>query len=355
MSKSAPLHSARPALARGSGLPRWAVLALAVFAAVTAGCWRSARAEREALDHHPARQRVTWTEALARPLEGRVGPAPAPVLDYLARDNALEGYAARPAAWTPSAEERGAVERALRSLPPRVVELVEPRLVGVFFVEGLGTSGYTETVNEHPDGEEAAFIVFDRLVLSRTANAWATWKEASPFRPGPHRVALTIAPAGADDLESAFRFILLHELGHVVGATGRHHPSWRDVPRAGPFPFQDVSWAAQGTGFAPKVPLCAGAPRLRYYAQGDAVAPNDLLPREWSEISTSSFPTLYASINPFDDFADSFASYVHVVLLGQPWRAEVFTGGERVASYGNGITEERCRTKRELLRALLGP
>jgi hypothetical protein len=74
-----------------------------------------------------------------------------------------------------------------------------------------------------------------------------------------------------------------------------------------------------------------------------------------AELSTSAFPTLYASTSPFDDFADSFASYVHVVLLGQPWRAQVLTDGKPVASYPNGITEERCRAKCEFLRALLGP
>lgn len=44
-----------------------------------------------------------------------------------------------------------------------------------------------------------------------------------------------------------------------------------------------------------------------------------------------------------------------MVLLGQPWRAEVLTDGETVASYPNGITEERCRAKREFFRDLLGP
>ena len=69
----------------------------------------------------------------------------------------------------------------------------------------------------------------------------------------------------------------------------------------------------------------------------------------------TSFPTLYAATNPWDDFAESFANYVHVVLLRKPWRVQVRGVGDDTETFDACWGLPRCEAKERMLRALLGP
>ena len=66
--------------------------------------------------------------------------------------------------------------------------------------------------------------------------------------------------------------------------------------------------------------------------------------------SSMNWPTLFATISIEEDFAETFASYVHIHLLHQPYRLTV--AGQR---YENGITQPRCAQKRAFVAGLLGP
>lgn len=72
-------------------------------------------------------------------------------------------------------------------------------------------------------------------------------------------------------------------------------------------------------------------------------------------LATTSFPTLYAAMNPWYDFAESFATYVHVVLLRKPWEVQVRGIGDDVETFGPCWGQPRCERKERVLRALLGP
>ena len=54
--------------------------------------------------------------------------------------------------------------------------------------------------------------------LKRAANEWATWKESSAFSGNiSYRLEAVIEEKESDDRIQAIQYILLHEIGHMVG------------------------------------------------------------------------------------------------------------------------------------------
>jgi hypothetical protein len=66
-------------------------------------------------------------------------------------------------------------------------------------------------------------------------------------------------------------------------------------------------------------------------------------------LERSDFASLYGATNPYDDFAECFASYVHREMLGRPLFLDVLAGGQPVARL-----EEFWDSPRSLEAALHG-
>ena len=60
----------------------------------------------------------------------------------------------------------------------------------------------------------------------------------------------------------------------------------------------------------------------------------------YQSLEQSTFPTLYAATHPADDFAESFASYVHVVMMGRDYEVRTST---RAATSGRSAPAGACR------------
>ena len=58
--------------------------------------------------------------------------------------------------------------------------------------------------------------------------------------------------------------------------------------------------------------------------------------------------------HPGDDFAEAFANYVHVVMMGKPFEIAISEGGRPVKTYRPCWEEPRCAAKRRVIEELLG-
>lgn len=314
----------------------------------------------KALKQHPATRMETWKTALAKPSAGRIGSAPAALVEYLTLDNILNGYPDRPRPAQLNAALRADVDAAIADLPRQVWVLFRRKLAGVYFVEGLGGTGYTDYVFDAGGKAVAAFIVLDAAVLaSQTANGWATWKENTPFKPdGTYSLSARIEAEPNNNRKNAIQYILLHELGHVLTVGTDLHPAWNTAPKevngGRPYPFFDLSWRIDReqnlylSRFDTRFPQRA---RTVYYF-GPKLAAAEM-PVTYENLRSTNFPSLYAATSPGDDFAESFASYVHVVLMQRPWQVAISrdAGSQQVVEHC--WDEARCSAKRKLLEQLL--
>lgn len=316
---------------------------------------------KQAVRRHAVRRLDIWKADLARPLNARVGVAPPALIEYLTLDNIAQGFAQRPrpAVLEPAFLED--VKAAIVELPPQVWRLFMDRLVGVYFVDNMGGTGYTDLVQDSGGNRVAGYIVLDAAVLRPlTANTWATWKEGTPFKPQPGwALQARIEADAGDNRRNAIQYILLHELGHVLSAGNTIHPPWdmepKDVPASAAHPFFDLSWAIDRSANRYAALVEKGFPQRRsvaYYfgARLDASA----MAATYTNLEKTNFPSLYAATQPGDDFAETFASYVHVVLLRRPWRVTIAKDGQVVKVFNACWDQPRCAGKRKLLEQLVG-
>ena len=73
----------------------------------------------------------------------------------------------------------------------------------------------------------------------------------------------------------------------------------------------------------------------------------------YDNLERTNFATLYAVTSPGDDFAESFASYVHTVLMKKPFAIRIYQHGKLVKVYRSCWDEARCAEKRKLIERFL--
>ena len=73
----------------------------------------------------------------------------------------------------------------------------------------------------------------------------------------------------------------------------------------------------------------------------------------YTQLEATNFPTLYAATNPFDDFAESFVTYVHTVMMKKPFEVAIQRNGKTVKRFGSCWETERCKQKRVLIEEML--
>ncbi len=309
---------------------------------------------------HTVTKLAFWETALAKPLVQRIGVAPPELVEYLNYDNIANGFPERPRAARLGADFRRDVQRAFAEIPLEVKRLLAPKLAGIYLVENLGGTGYTDQIVDTVGKGVADYIVLDVATLNkRSANAWATWKENTPFaaRSG-FRLTAEIETPRHNNRKHAIQYIVLHELAHVLAINENFHPFWgiepKDMASTASFPFFLLSWAVDGPNNQFVTLFDTSFPERKdvvYYFGAKLVA--DQMVATYDDLDRTNFATLYAATRPGDDFAESFASYVHTVLMKKPFAIRIYSGGRLVKYYGSCWDEPRCADKRKLIERFL--
>jgi hypothetical protein len=347
-------------------MPAPGILALLLLAALfLPACTDGGRARQDKLRaEQTARAKVVrtlayWKDALAIPLDARIGPAPAPLIEFLELDNIEQGYADKPRAPALTDDFMRDVRAALAGLPEQVRRPLAKKLVGIYLVDAMGSSGWSEEVLDADGRAVAGVIVLDAGVLAaQTANAWATWKENTPFKPrAGYRLEARIEDAAQDNRVQAIQFILLHEMGHVLAMGGDLHPSPnaapKDLPANPPYPFFNLAWSVNRDGkYASRFDAAFTQRREVVYYLG-AKLDAAQMPAVYTALDATSFATLYGATNPFDDFAEAYVTYVHTVLMGRPYAVRLYVGDTLQKTYAACWEEPRCAAKRRIIEALL--
>lgn len=333
-----------------------------LLGALSAVCGAAAPAKDWDVRAQKPKQESYWRTLRSSelPLVERVMPMPPDVRDFLNSINKLQGYSEVPSSTEPSAGYRADVRAALDTLPDAVKTLVAKKLEAVLLATDVGTTGMTDSVLDGGGRPVAAFTIIDVMRTDVTANAWATSKESSPFRPGgDETLTAEIEDPAGDTRVNAIQYILLHEFGHVLSVGEDEHPRWDarsiSTTRPGDYPFFDLSWtvSAGGTPARRQADAFAGLPPIRFYHQESSTLPASRMKDVYERLEKTDFATLYGTTNPFDDFAEAFASYVHTVIMKRPYRIVIRKGGKTVKTYRACWDEPRCAAKRAKIEAFL--
>lgn len=329
--------------------------------------WRAARpcvpGDKECIgrlyQNHPVRTPAFWRDIQNQPLDARIGPAPPELVEYISLDAQLQDFPVQPRATTATPDFLADVRAAVAEMPPKIRTILERRLIGIWLVDDIGGSGLTDLVG-WGRAEGAAFVVLDPTQLAmRRANEWATWKEGTPFKPDSKwRIDARIAEDRNNTRKEAILYILLHEIGHVVGTRGDIHPRWdrpsSEVGNGSLFSFYSLSWRMDPASSGHRTIFEASYPdraKVTYYFGANLEGSEMQVAYRW--LQSTNFPSLYAATNPGDDFAESFVTYVHTELMQRPWSISVLREGETVQVLHACWRETRCAEKRKILEAII--
>lgn len=304
---------------------------------------------------HKVRTIQYWGDAWQqKPLSERLAKAPDDLIEKLILDNQLDGFKEIPVPALPPREYFSAIKQIESLLPKAVGRLAQNRIIGVFAVTNLGGSGYVESVLDEKGSEKYAFIVLDQdVLLKRKANDWATWKERSIFKSDagkPVDLEVTIESGENNNTQNAIVYILLHEIGHALGMVSCAHSSWtkKEVVIG---PFSKFSWRhgpheIEGLfdGVFPE------RKSIRPYAFDHSKLTKNQITKIYEMLNTkTNYPTIHAGADLWEDFAESFVSYLHVVREDKPYAIRISRTGMPDIVYGSCWKSSRCEDKRAFM------
>lgn len=302
----------------------------------------------------------TWINVFDQPFCARHGPAPREAIHHIALVNAGR-VAGETRAAMPEAPLLALIRQAMRCIPAAVSARLQDSFLGVYFATGVGSSAITDIVLSPHSEFLGLIVVLDIDALRHDgANAWASWRERSPFdQSAAVTLATRIAHEDDDSLLHAIQFLLLHEIGHALSAGRGFHPDWwaglPDQRCADDYSFLPLSWQIDDQRRI--IPLPGNDFPLRAsvsHYDGDTRLPAGYIPDIYRALKRTGFPTLYAATSVHEDFAESFACHIHTQLMGKPLAVTIHQHEELLMHWQLDWRSERYASKRAFFERLLG-
>ena len=302
--------------------------------------------------HHRARAPYIWSDLIGKEFKDRILPAPDIIIDYLEKANKLQGIRERPKKPKKDPKFLSDIVNAFEELPEAVRQQINSHVVAVFLVEELYGSGLGETLRNFAYNK-LGFIVLDVGALNREGNDWISWRGNSPFvRKGLYMIEAEIEKKVDDHRKAAIKYLLLHEAGHLIGAANWAHPDWNKRGHPKKWPFTRLSWIEPERGWKLKSKydnIFTNRNKLKFYAFQKASLTSENIGETYDQWLKTDFVSLYASINIYDDFAETYAMYVHVVLQKKLFKIKIVKEGKVVKIFTNPILEKRCENKKKYM------
>lgn len=248
----------------------------------------------------------------------RVKPAPDFVVNIWRATDNITNYSS----YMPTQEEMQMIDAYIALLPRRHREVLQKRLVAIYFINNLLGSGVTDYVLDDKN-EIYAIMLFNPKTLKTDLSRWLTYRENTCFIRNAPEVIIEVN-CGAKF--TGFLYALTHEATHVVDYVESYTPYietnikiikevkttstaftgnvWKDP--ATPLSQNDFENRRDVTfyGFhGPKIKI-TGADQI------------------YEHLMTTPFVSLYGSMNWAEDFAD-FVTFYHLTqVLRQPYEIQ---------------------------------
>jgi hypothetical protein len=269
-----------------------------------------------------------WKIHLVKKLSDYVSRTTTELLDFITLINDMEPEYEKFDAkyYAPTTEQLKLIDSILFTLPRTVKKDVESKLKGIFIIENLGSSGLTLPILNEAGEEVAAAIFLDKKVFDMDINQHRSYVAQSFW---PKELSDKIKVNISDKELSGVYTILLHEIGHVFGMGNKHQPaglmsSTYDY-ESFDSEFAQFSWE---NAKLHRYPL--DSPKLRIYSWGKFLkdkASIDVIEKAYVSLNKSLYPTLYASADRGEDFAESFVIYYLTQVLDLEYQVELLIDG----------------------------
>ncbi|HEY4371951.1 MAG TPA: hypothetical protein VGN52_08505 [Burkholderiales bacterium] len=307
----------------------------------------------------PVRHLDYWKAAFAKPLEQRIGPADTRLIDYIYADSLRFGGALRVTSFVPDAALAHDLAAAVAGLPPEVRRAAADKLAGIYLIAGISYSGITyEILGAQERPVKGVILINAHAFDGRNANEWLSWKESDPFDPGSRwRLSAKIEMAAENTRVRGLQFLILHEIGHLLAIGTDINPPFGEpaarFPPVAQYPFVSLSWRdSRDQSFETRNEEGFPLRHKVFYYGGPKLNGNTMEPI-YRSLQQTGFATLYGATDPWDDFAETFATYVHTQLQHRHYAITVYHDDAPVLIYHSCWEEGRCEAKRAYMERVL--
>ncbi|MBL8020013.1 MAG: hypothetical protein JNM27_10145 [Leptospirales bacterium] len=330
-------------------------MALAVSGILLTQAWCTAKAPNpgaQVFGKIPATLAKNWdTSWRETSLSERIRPIDPIGIAYVAKWNELDGFDEKPQPAELTPERRAALIKELENLPPYVKKFLEGNIAAIFTTRELGGSAMAGVAYNDSMQPEFGFLFLDTEMFETPANEWITAKEQTLFAPEAGKTfSIQIEEPGSNTSAAGMRFILLHELGHVASQLSHTMPPFTEEHLSLNSHFAKLSWTTPVvTRFDAEFPERG---RVKFYRRPPPF-PMSAAKDIYAKLAKTDLPTLYACVDPHEDFAETFALYIHTVLMKKPYTVRLIdSSGEQVLARDR-ILLQALQKKRETIQGLL--
>lgn len=284
------------------------------------------------------------------PLIARIKTAPDFVMDHLNHTIYLKGNCTP---YLPETADFRSFERSFGYLPPILWKAMREKVLGIYFVSNMWSSGITESVYDR-QGREFYIIFFNTRVLGQDLSEILTSKLNTAFirDKGPTNITVDcgtdLKGSPSMSVMPGFLYILLHEAAHVAEfsgylKTGPYRKAfteftngiWRSYDRMDkrvePSFRKDITFYGNKKG-----------PKLTRARAGSV----------FTELTNSPFVSPYAYLNENDDLAEFLSFYYLTQRLLLPYRILIRDGTNPTGVY-KPMESEKVRARFPAVRTLL--
>jgi hypothetical protein len=305
------------------------------------------------LHNHKVIKSAFWKESVNLPLEKKLHVVPDELIEYIELDNLYNNFDAKPKREALTLKQNKIFIDAIKEIPKSIRTILNSKLTGISFVSGLGSSGLAEQLLD----AESGFMVFDTRLVKLSANELCAWKIRSAFTyDNSIKIKCIIGTQGDISPKDGLLHILLHEIGHILNIGSSLLPdwsAWKNVHRYrkdDDYPFSQLSWVHPDGERTKFDYWFKERGEIQSYGGG---MDKDKVSHIFQQLKKTNFPTLYSTRSSWEDWADSFANYVFVVMLKKKYRIEIYKNEKLVMEYGSCWEEERCQKKRQIIEKFL--
>lgn len=294
------------------------------------------------------------TKRLNTPIKKRIMPLEPLAMEFNRKFNIRDGFKDNPKSMKISSEDHEKIANEMMKLPLFVRKFIHKHIIAIYTASNIGGSAMAGNVYDQNSKAQFGFIIIDMNKIKLKANQWATYKENTVFSPiKGYELTMTIEHESQNSRYSTIGFLILHEVGHVFHSVMNLQPPYIHLN------WKDEDFASYGFNH----PELNRKKRLKddYYPLYDKVrfyqqeAPFDLEDAEgiYKWLRGTSHPSLYGSVNPLEDFAETFAILIHTRYQKKPYHVTLRKGVKKITLLDHPLKRSNVRKKVRIIESNL--
>jgi len=278
----------------------------------------------------PFKQLENYEHDFNAPVIDRIQEAPLILLDEIMLWDNVDNYSQ----YIPTEKELSMFESYLRLIPEKNLQVLEEKLVGIYFINNLIGSGLADYIFDESD-ELYCILLLNPDVFKYDISSWLTLRENSCFVQDGSGIKIKVE-CGTEF--SGLLYILLHETTHIVDYVETITPYCEsdltyffEPEEPGNNDFTKGIWAEYNILL--KTYEFPEQESISYYGLG---GPNFAFKEAvsvWEQVKQTPAASLYGCMSWAEDLAEYITWYHYTQIMGQSYKIVLLNSGKVLYEY----------------------